>query len=108
MAKKTFQNDLVDVREQKKEDGTKFTKLQFAEGVELLYKGQKVDLGKYNNVVIKNQEQLLADIDWLVKNDKIDEDKADDLAEKLKARMKEKNIKLVAKFPVEVEVKDKK
>ena len=64
--------------------GQKIPKVQFAKGVEVLYNGEKVDLGEYNSAFIKTAKELESDIDFLLDKEYITEEQAEERKERLK------------------------
>lgn len=99
--KKKYNTTLLDVRLVEVTDKAtgkkkKTPKLQLAKGVELTLNGVKVDLGQYNSAFLKQKSELEADIDFLLQNEYIKEEKA----EEDKAYLAEKNIQLALKMKV--------
>lgn len=68
--------------------GQSVPKVQFAKGIEIFYNGEKLDLGEYNSGFVKTTEELESDIQFLVDNEYITQDQADDRL----ARLQEKAI----------------
>lgn len=90
---KKKQIDILEIRnvEIKKGEraGQKAAVIQFSKGVKVLFEGQEVDLGQYNNVFLTPVDQMKADIDGLVQRGYIQEDEA----ERRKERLTEKQVR---------------
>ena len=53
----------------------------FAKGVEVLYNGEKVNLGEYNTVYVNTKPQMLESINYLLEKEYINETQADEKRE---------------------------
>lgn len=75
--------NLFDIREIEvngKTGARKATKVQLAKDVKITYKGQEVDFGEYNSAFMKNKEEMLSSLEYLVDNDYMTADEAEEKA----------------------------
>lgn len=70
---------LFDLREIETKKG-KATKVQLAKGVTILYNGEPVNFGEYNSAFVKNKEEMLNSLEFLVQNDFMSEADAEEKA----------------------------
>jgi hypothetical protein len=75
--------NLLDIREIEvngKSGVRKATKIQLAKGVQITFNGQPVDFGEYNSAFLKNKEEMLSSLEYLVDNDYMAADEAEEKA----------------------------
>lgn len=74
---------IFDIRKQEvndKKTGNKVDKAKvvFNEGIEIFYKGQKLDLGQYRGGFLKNKQEVLDGLDYAVENFGLKESRAEE------------------------------
>lgn len=68
---------LLDLREVETKKG-KATKIQLAKDVQILYKGEPVNFGEYNSAFMKNKDEMLSSLEFLVEKDYMSEADAEE------------------------------
>jgi hypothetical protein len=79
--------DIFDMRKGTDKNGNEFRRVVFAKGVTLSYNGYEVDLGEYRSAFLKNKEEMAKDLDFLLKNEYIDEAKHDEQLARIEEKL---------------------